>query len=634
MKKLRLLIVLAIVGLGLPVSALAAQSAWTGVERVVAVGDVHGAYDELTDILRGAGMIDGEGRWSGGRAHLVSMGDLVDRGARSRDALELMMRLEEEAAAAGGRVHVLLANHEAMRVSGELQDTADGEFAAFAADEDPARREAAYRRFLAWQGRADDAAARAEFDGDFPPGYFGLTAAFAPDGRYGAWVLARPVVVVIDGTAFVHGGLTDAMAATSADAMNETLPADLAAYARAWHALLEAGVLNERVDFAERPATASAKLAELRAAGTIDAAAAPALEAAVAELTSRSDSPLLVADGPLWNRSTAWCNPNAEVVRVDAALAALGAERVALGHTPTPDSRIVSRMDGRVLLIDTGMLQPVYGGRPSALVQDGGSLGALYTDGAAAAPIEPEPRRVGQRPARLTDDEIEDLLAEGEIVAIEDVGEGVTKPQKITVRRGDVEISGLFKTESTPIDASRRSQQNKLINVSDRWEHEVAAYRLDRMIGLELVPVTVERTINGRTGSLQFWIEGLVSELDREQEKLAATGWCPLSEQWPLMFVFDALIYNEDRTKQNMTYGKDDWMMYLIDASRAFRTERGRPADIRKVELKLSPLLAERLAALDAERLNAGMRGLLERSQIQALLKRRDEILEDWQKGR
>lgn len=634
MKTLRLIVFVIALGLASTAAALAAQSSWTGVERVVAVGDIHGAYDELTAILRQAGVIDAESRWSGGRAHLVSMGDLVDRGDRSRDVLELMMRLEEEAAAAGGRVHVLLANHEAMRVSGELQDAAPGEFAAFAADEDPARRDAAYRRYLAWHARADDAAARAAFDAAFPPGYFGLTAAFAPDGRYGAWILQRPVVITIDGTAFVHGGLTAAMGATTAEAMNETLPADLAAYARAWRTLVDAGVLNEETAFAERPATAAARLAELRGRGDAGTAELAALEAAAAELSRRAESPVFIADGPLWNRSTAWCNPNAEVVRVDAALAALGAERVALGHTPTPDGRIVSRMDGRVLLIDTGMLAPVYGGRPAALTQSGGRLGALYADGSAARPVEPEPRRVGTRPARLTDDEIEDLLANAEIVSIEDVGEGVTKPQKVTVERDGVRIAGLFKTESTPIEASRRSQQDRLINVSDRWQHEVAAYRLDRLIGLQLVPVTVERTINGRTGSLQFWIEGLISELDREQQSLAATGWCPLQEQWPLMFVFDALIYNEDRTKQNMTYSEDDWMMVLIDASRAFRTDRGRPQDIRKVDLKLSPLLAERLAALDAGTLNEQMRGLLERSQVQALLKRRDEILEDWRKGR
>jgi len=605
----------------------AGQSQWQGVERVVAVGDIHGAYEELTAILQDAGVVDPDLKWAGGKTHLVSLGDIVDRGARSRDVLDLMMRLETEATAAGGRVHVLLANHEAMRITGELQDAAVGEYAAFADEEDPAAREAGYGRFLARHGRADDLAARADFDAAFPPGYFGLTAAFSPDGRYGAWILNRPVVVTIDGTAFVHGGLTDAMATTTADAMNEQLSADLAAYSVAWRNLVDRGILTEEAAFSARPGEARARLAQLDGG---DAAAIADVET----LARAADSPVFIADGPLWNRSTAWCNPNAEVVRVDAALKALGAERVVFGHTPTPDATVVSRMDGRVIMLDTGMLKKVYRGRAAALIQQDGQLNALYPGAAGPVAIANEPRRVGSRPGRLTDDQIEDILANGEIVDIQDVGQGVTKPQKVTFRHGDIEIAGLFKTESTSIEASRSSQRNKLINLSDRWQYEVAAYRLDRLLGLELVPVTVEREIGGVSGSLQFWIDGLVSELDREQKKLSASGWCPLSEQWPLMFVFDALIYNEDRTKQNMTYGGDDWMMYLIDASRAFRTNRGRPADIRKVQLKLSPLLADRLAALDGEALNLKMGGLLERSQIQALLARRDEILEDWRKGR
>jgi hypothetical protein len=128
---------------------------------------------------------------------------------------------------------------------------------------------------------------------------------------------------------------------------------------------------------------------------------------------------------------------------------------------------------------------------------------------------------------------------------------------------------------------------------------------------------------------LQFWIDDLVSELDRETESLSASGWCPLGEQWPLMFIFDALIYNDDRTKQNMTYSGDDWMMFLIDNSRAFRTDRGRPKDIRKVELKLSSMLSDHLESLNKENLGASVGRLLERSQIQALLKRRDEIVKD-----
>lgn len=284
-------------------------------------------------------------------------------------------------------------------------------------------------------------------------------------------------------------------------------------------------------------------------------------------------------------------------------------------------------MDDAVLMIDTGMLEPVYHGRPAALLDQQGDLAALYTGESGPVPIETEPRRVGPRPARLTDQQIEEILRSGDIVSVEEVGEGVTRPKRVKLRHGEIEIEALFKTESTPIDASRRSQQTRLINLSDRWQHEVAAYRLDRLIGLRLVPVSVEREIGGQRGSLQLWIDGLINELKRGQESIAASGWCALSEQWPLMFVFDALIYNEDRTKQNITYSRDDWMLYLIDHSRAFRTLSGRPKDLRKVDLKLSELLAARLQTLDSANLNTALGGLLERSQIQALLKRRDQIL-------
>jgi hypothetical protein len=309
-----------------------------------------------------------------------------------------------------------------------------------------------------------------------------------------------------------------------------------------------------------------------------------------------------------------------------------GAARSVHGHTPTEDSLIVQRMEDRVFLIDTGMLTEVYEGRASAFIQSGDSLRALYRGESAAREIRPPPRRVGPRPDDLTDDQIEDILLNGEIVSMEDVGQGVTKPQKVVLRKDGHEIKAIFKTESTPIQGSQR-QQRKLINLSDRWEHEVAAYRLDRLIQLDLVPVTVERTIGGAQGSLSFWIDGLISELKREEEQLPATGWCSLGEQWQLMFMFDALIYNEDRTQQNMVYGREDWMMYLIDHSRSFRTHGGRPQDIRQVELRLSPLLARRLEALEYTDLNAALKGLLEKAQIQAIIKRRDEILEDWRKG-
>jgi len=589
---------------------------WEGVSRVVAIGDVHGAYEELASILSQAGLIDGQMKWTGGETHLVSMGDLVDRGARSRDVLELFMALQPAAEAAGGKVHVVLGNHDAMQLSGELEYVSAEEFASYTDAEDPARRAAAYQRFLRHGGVADGDAAKADFAARFPPGYFGHQAMFAPDGRYGSWILQRPVAIVINGSLFVHGGVSDDLAVADLTALNARLSEDLAGYASAWAALRDAGVLNEATPFSERPVIAETA-----------AAADPDLATAASRLAAASASPVFTAEGPLWFRGTAWCNENFEIFRVERVLSALNAQRAVLGHTPTEDSLIRSRMDGAVLLIDTGMLEPVYHGRAAALLDQTDALAALYAGESGPVPIQVEPRRVGARPGRLTDRQIEEILSRGEIVSVEEVGEGVTKPKKVKLRQGEIEVEALFKTESTPIDASRRSQKNRLINLSDRWEHEVAAYRLDRLIGLRLVPVSVEREIGSQRGSLQLWIDGLINELKREQESIPASGWCSLSEQWPLMFVFDALIYNEDRTKQNITYSRDDWMLYLIDHSRAFRTSSGRPPDLRKVDLKVSSLLAERLQTLDSANLNTALGGLLERPQIQALLKRRDEIL-------
>ena len=613
-------IVLALCSFG-PAASASDQWQWSGIDRVVAFGDVHGAYDELVGILRQSGIIDESGRWAGGSTHLVSLGDLVDRGGRSRDVIDLLMRLQEEAPQAGGAVHVLLGNHEAMHMTGELEYASDAEFGQFAEEEEPAQRKAAYRAYLARKGVADDAAAKADFDEQYPPGYFAHREAFSPGGRYGRWILERPIVLMLNGTLFVHAGLVDGLTGEDPTAFNARMQSDLRRYAEAWQTLVRAGALDEETAFAERAATAEAA-----------AAARPELAAAAAALRKTEQSPIFTAEGPLWYRGTAWCNPNSESLRVDRVLEHFGAARSVHGHTPTEDSLIVQRMEDRVFLIDTGMLTEVYEGRASAFIQSGDSLRALYRGESAAREIRPPPRRVGPRPDDLTDDQIEDILLNGEIVSMEDVGQGVTKPQKVVLRKDGHEIKAIFKTESTPIQGSQR-QQRKLINLSDRWEHEVAAYRLDRLIQLDLVPVTVERTIGGARGSLSFWIDGLISELKREEEQLPATGWCSLGEQWQLMFMFDALIYNEDRTQQNMVYGREDWMMYLIDHSRSFRTHGGRPQDIRQVELRLSPLLARRLEALEYTDLNAALKGLLEKAQIQAIIKRRDEILEDWRKG-
>lgn len=604
--------------------ALVACAAWSqaparyqGVERMVVFGDVHGAYERLVELLQATGVVNANLEWTGGRTHVVSLGDLVDRGARSRDVMELLMGLQARAEAAGGRVIVLVGNHDAMNVSGELRYVSNEEYAAFAADETPRQRDAGYRGWLAAEGLADSEGARAKFDEEFPPGFFAHRAAFSPDGRYGRWILSRPVAVVINDTAFVHGGLPRDL--PPPEELNPRLSRELEAFSRARNRLAEAGIMEYKSSFSDMMDTAEAAL------DTAPDELVPVIET----LLENGKSLVFSADGPLWYRGTARCHPYTEVFRTQPVLDAFGARRVALGHTPTVDGRIHERMEGRVYLVDTGMLEPVYEGEASALVITDGRVDAVYAT-ADYQPIGPLPRQVGDRPKGLDDDWVERALAEGRIVSSEDVGEGVTKPVRMTLEYDGVQVGAIFKTESTEILSGRSRRAERSIANSDRWQYEVAAYRLDRLLDLNLVPVTVERTIDGRTGSLQFWVGDIVSELDRQEEDIPARGWCSLSEQWWLMYVFDALIHNSDRTLQNVVYDADSWMLYLIDHSRSFRLEGTFPPDLAGAEPKIAPALQSRLAALDDETLYKELNAWLTRDQIRAVLKRRDRILEVW----
>jgi hypothetical protein len=176
---------------------------FSGVERVVAVGDVHGDADALRDALRLAGLIDDKGRWSGGKAHLVQTGDIPDRGEQTRAAFELLMRLEGEALAAGGRVHALLGNHEVLNMTGDLRYVTPGELASFA-----------------------DQSATPDAPGT-PKGLNGHREAYGPQGRYGRWLRTHPAVVRINDTLFLHGGLAPSVPGKTLAEVNRWVRQDL-----------------------------------------------------------------------------------------------------------------------------------------------------------------------------------------------------------------------------------------------------------------------------------------------------------------------------------------------------------------------------------------------------------------------
>ena len=117
--------------LALPLHGEDVQDRWQGIRRVVAVGDLHGDCDALIAVLKMAGLVDNQADWAGGDSHLVQLGDLPSRGGQTRKAMDLLAKLEVQASAAGGRVHALIGNHDAMVMYGDYRSVLPEEFAEF-----------------------------------------------------------------------------------------------------------------------------------------------------------------------------------------------------------------------------------------------------------------------------------------------------------------------------------------------------------------------------------------------------------------------------------------------------------------------------------------------------------------------
>ena len=580
-------------------TALGAEWRVDGAERVVAMADVHGAFDAMVETLQRAEVIDEQLTWSGDKTHLVIVGDILDRGPRSRDAMDLLMRLEQEASAAGGAVHVVIGNHESMNLVGDLRYVSKSEYDAFAKDETPEERERWFAAYLKKHTLTPTETARRRFDQQFPAGFFALRRAFRPDGRYGKWLLAKPVITVVNGTAFVHGGLSPMVERLGLDGVNGDLKNELIQYVGALQVLTDAGVLLPTDSYYDTFGILDAYLPALDETPEV-------LEAlAVARRLGQSD--LFDSDGPLWYRGNVSCGTLLEEYRLDAALAALGADRVVVGHTPTPMRNILQRFDGRLIEIDTGMLNFYYKGSGNALILAGETVSVVNQWGEGPDSPKRHPRGVGTRPGMLSAEELHNLLRDGEILSQEKQPSGTTI---VKVGTGGATVSALF--------SKRRARG---------FYPDVAAYRLDRLLELDMVPVTALRRINGIDGSLQFLSDRRSDEARRSASGAGAGAQCSLEDQWNAMYVFDVLIYNQGRSLQRMLYDTTSWRLMLSQHDLAFANRKGRPKHLMGVSLELSEGWKRALAELTDEVLTDALGDVLDKRRLAALLARRSELL-------
>jgi hypothetical protein len=374
------------------IPARAAAPSPDGVGRVIAVGDIHGNFEGFVAILRKADLIDEKRNWIGRKATLVQTGDFTDRGAGVRDVMDLMMALEPQAQAAGGRVQILLGNHEVMNMVGDLRDVSPDAYAAFADPNSETKREKAYADYerLAGSKRRIRRKSKDEWMAAHPIGRLEYQEAFSPEGRFGQWLRKRPAAAFINGVVFMHGGIDPNAGLNSVDAINRQVQRDLRNfddYRRqlvSHRAALPFFTINELIEAAVgEMEEMSSSLATLPADS---AAAQQAIDTryldALQGITKIGASSLLSPNGPLWFRGFAMWSSIEGPAQIDRLLKSYrNATHFVVGHTIPATFKITPRFTGRVFLIDTGMLSSYYkGGRPSALEIDSGVFTAIYLD--------------------------------------------------------------------------------------------------------------------------------------------------------------------------------------------------------------------------------------------------------------
>src|SRR5271169_5444202 len=355
---------------------------------LVAIGDVHGDFDDFCAILQRVELIDEQRHWTGGKATLVQLGDLIDRGPRPREVLDLMISLDEQAAKAGGQVVSLLGNHEVMNLMGDLRYVSVGNYASFVDSESEKRQTNALQKYMAWRKHHPQLLAElnqpvlpeteAEWMTRHPPGFVEHRDAFSPNGIYGKWLRQRSAVAKIGGVIFLHGGINPDLTSLELDQINERIRSEIHQYDEARQYLADENVLLSFFTLQEAIAVAQAELIAERKQRT---SSSEPLQARIIQFLALGSWLCVREDGPLWYRGYDQWSEEEGVSRVEKILGAYNATNIVVGHTVQKTAHIRARVGGKIMLIDTGMLSSYYGGKASALEIDADrKFTAVYLD--------------------------------------------------------------------------------------------------------------------------------------------------------------------------------------------------------------------------------------------------------------
>ena len=354
---------------------------------VIAVGDVHGDFDDFVALLQHIGLIDKQNHWAGGKNTLVQVGDLLDRGPKPREVMDLLTALEKEASKDGGRVVSLIGNHEVMNIMGDLRYVTPENYASFADSGSEGRRKSAYEDYKKWREGHTALLAElpqplelteAEWLARHPLGFVEQREALGPNGTYGKWLRGHAALAEINDAVFLHGGISPSMASLKLKAINDRIRDEISAFDSFKQYMVDERLILPFFNLQEMVAVVQA---EISAEKKSRVPPKPELQAKLSQFLQFPDWLCVRADGPLWFRGSDQWNEEG-VSQVDKILESFTVKHLITGHTVQKEGRIRPRFGGKVFLIDTGMLNSYYpGGRASALeIENTDKFTAEYMD--------------------------------------------------------------------------------------------------------------------------------------------------------------------------------------------------------------------------------------------------------------
>jgi len=231
--------------------------------------------------------------------------------------------------------------------------------------------------------------------------------------------------------------------------------------------------------------------------------------------------------------------------------------------------------------------------------------------------------------APLNKEQIKQFLLIAKVIKSEHAQKGITDTLRLTLSDGNLTHDASFQAIDEH-QATMETISGTELNFVDSYKYNIAAYELSELLGIDdMLPVYVERKWEGKTGSLGWWLPVKMDEVERHKQHLQPPDQDAWNKQMYKIRVFDELVYDTDTNLTNVLIG-DDWKIWRVDFSRAFR--RSRDVENSKNLIRCDRQLFEKLKTLDGKQLGAKTKGYLNQEEVKGVMARRDKIVTTFQK--